>query len=170
MTPQELIKHVESRCRDDAGCWVWLGCLQKCGTTPVMKLPGSRKVVQVRRVLMEAKGVKVAGKVTTYTCESPRCVHPDHTAVMTRGELQSRTNRNISRAVRLKRNKLITERRRRTAKLTPEIVALIRQSPMPRNLLARYLGVRRCTIDAVFTGRSWAEPATSNPFAGLFRL
>lgn len=170
MTPTQVLNFVKARCREDGGCWIWLGCVQHCGTTPTVRIPGSRKTTGVRRMVLQALGVDLQGKLATNTCESPLCVAPEHLAAVSRKDLQKRTSDNLHLVTRVKRDRLILARRRERAKLSPAIVDLIKQSPMSTRQIAKFLGVHQCAVWEAISGRSW-KPITapaSNPFSGMF--
>jgi hypothetical protein len=158
MTPQSLIL---PRCREDGGCWVWLGCVQQCGTTPTFRPHGSSKTASVRRWVLQATGHDMTGKLATNTCESPLCVAPWHLAAVTRKDLQQRTAENLLLSTKMARAKSLRTARHATAKLTPSIVALLAQSPMPSADLARYMGVHKQTIDNALSGRHWRSMSAS---------
>jgi hypothetical protein len=168
VTLPELTEHIKARSIDDGGCWIWQGCVQVCGTTPTMRVPETRKTASVRRLLLTAKGVDVKGKLATYTCESPLCVHPEHTAAVTRKKLQERIGHDLPMSSRMKRNAVTTERMRTKSTLDWGKVAEIRASDEPiRTLAARY-GVSTHTIWNVKRGKTWVErSAAANPFAQL---
>lgn len=167
MTPTELLDYVHARCVEDGGCWIWQGCMQHCGTTPTMRIPGSRKTTSVRRAVLAAKGIKLEGKLASQTCESPRCVAPEHLKAMTRKELQVKTANTLSPDVKIKRDARLAKTVQAKGKLTAETVELIKRSPMPTGEIARYMGVSRHAIWAAKRGLTWAPAPSANPFAGL---
>lgn len=169
MTPTQTLEFVRARCREDGGCWIWLGCVQHCGTTPTVRIPGTRKTTSVRRMVLQAVGVDLRGKVATYSCESPLCVTPEHQIAVTRPQLQQRTGSNLPLSSRIARGTRLAKLKRARAKLSEEILELVRQSPMPHRDIARFLGVNRDTLRQALNGRTWAPLPGSNPFATLMR-
>lgn len=167
MTNDEILDFVRDRCIEDGGCWIWQGCVQHCGTTPTVRIPGTRRTTGTRRLVLQACGVNTAGKLATNTCESPLCVAPDHLAAVSRKQLQRKTSDNLPLGTRIKRAHDIAAVTRANAKLTPQIVELIKRSPLPTRQIARYLGVCQHTVWAAVTGRHWNEVPYSSPFAGL---
>lgn len=167
MTRAETLEYVLARCEEDGGCWIWQGAMQCCGTTPTFRLPGSRKTTSVRRVVLEARGVKLEGRFATNVCESPRCVAPEHLKAMTRKQLQAKTANTLAPDVKLRRNARLTKTLHSQSKLTAQTVELLRQSPLDTRTLARYMGVSRYAIWAALRGRTWAPTPAANPFAAL---
>lgn len=167
MTPQQTLDLILSKCREDGGCWIWQGALQSCGTTPTIRIPGTRKVTGVRRLVLQCCRVDLHGKFATNTCESPLCVAPDHLKAMTRLELQQKTYDNLPLSTKLKRQKAIAEAQRAKAKLTPELVEMIKQSSRSTRDIAEDLGVSQHTVWAARTGKCWAPLVSANPFAQL---
>lgn len=171
LKPSEMLSHIHDRCRDDGGCWVWLGCLQACGTTPTMRIPGTRTTASVRRVVMQAKGIDVTGKLVSNTCESPMCVAPAHLLAMTRKQLQEKTAASIPPDAKIKRNaRLAIQSRRRNAKLDDSAVQSIRSADksVSNSTLAKQHGVSTAAIWRARSYISW-KPLEANPFAGLLK-
>lgn len=83
-----------------------------------------------------------------HACDTPSCVNPDHLFLGTAQDnmddrgAKGRTARGVANG---------------KAKITPEIAAYIRRSPLSERAVARELGVHRGTVNAVRSGRTWAE-------------
>lgn len=161
-----VIEFVRTRCTECGDCWEWQGAVQEGnGNTPVMKR--DRRVRPVRRVVLEAVGVKVAGKLATYKCGNYMCVNPAHLEAVTRSEFQRR----ISQTMRYHSNPATLAKsahsRRRTAKLNPELAQTIRQTEGSQRAIAKQFGVCQATVGAIKSGRTWRD--YSNPFGGLLK-
>jgi hypothetical protein len=161
-----VIEFVRSRCTECGDCWEWQGAVQEGnGNTPVMKR--DRRVRPVRRVVLEAVGVKVAGRLATYKCGNYMCVNPAHLEAVTRSVLQSR----ISQTMRYHRNPATlaksAQSRRLRAKLCPELAQRIRETEGSQRAIAREFGVCQATVGAIKSGRTWRD--YSNPFGGLLK-
>lgn len=169
MTPTELLEYVRARCVECAGCWIWQGCVQQCGTPPAMRIPGSRKTTSVRRAVLAVRGVDLTGKLASNTCESPLCVAPEHLKAMTRKELQQRTGKALPLPSRIRRNTATAERMRAKSTLDWDKVAAIRSSDLPMRTLAAQYNVTMHTIWNIKRGKTWVErSAATNPIAQLF--
>lgn len=165
MTYDEIIDYIEARAIDDGHCWIWQGSKDSKGR-PVMRLKGSRKLVAVRRVLLEAKGVTFTAKsVASTKCGNPLCVNPDHAARLTRRQLILRAAKTTGYANRPSRNEAIAMAKRKNSPFTPEMIKEILESPESGHAIARRLGHSQSTIQAIRAREVWKD--YRNPFAGL---
>ena len=83
------IELIESRCIDDAGCWIWQGAFT--AGTPRLRCPEAGLSTNVRRwIAQHHLGKAIKGMNATNTCMNPHCVAPDHILVLTRKQLQQR--------------------------------------------------------------------------------
>lgn len=164
MTPEQIRDWIWSNCKEDGDCLLWQGaCPEKHGAS--MRLPGTRKVVPVRRTLMEALGKSVKGYVATSTCENPRCMADEHCVIWTRKQLQKRNGQKLSVNV-VFASKIARYRRNTFAVLTEDAVRDIRASGMSAKEGAQKYGVWKSTIQKVINGENRKEYGR-NPFAGL---
>lgn len=161
-----LVEFVRTRCTECGDCWEWQGATQEGnGNTPMMK--HKRRVRPVRRAMLEAIGVKVAGRLATYKCGNVRCVNPAHLEAVTRSVLQSRISKNTryhSNPATLAKS---AQSRRLRAKLSPELAQRIRDNEGSQRAIAREFGVCQATVGAIKSGRTWRD--YSNPFGGLLK-
>ena len=142
----------------------WRGALDSYGV-PIMRRPGSRKLLPVRRVIFQLNGADPKGKLATYKCTSTVCLC--HITLLTRKQLQIRSAKTTNYAKSPARRMAISKKRRETSKLSPEIVKEMReraQTMTTRELGAAY-GVCQSTAADIVGHRIWKD--YSNPFAGL---
>jgi hypothetical protein len=163
MTPEEIKGWIWSRCHEDGDCVLWDGgCDDQ--DVPYLRLPGSRKVVAARRVLLNALGVEIHGKLATTSCGHPKCLAEGHCVAWTRKQLQKRSGRkiagNVVRAAKLQ------AARRGGATLSMEKVREGRQSGMTGRAFAELHGVTLSTAQKALNGKSWKDYG-ANPFLGL---
>lgn len=162
MTDEETKRFIWSRCTEYGDCLLWDGAVDDCGV-PQMRLPGSRKVEPVRRVLLLAMGRNIAGKLATTNCRNQRCMHEKHVVALTRKQLQVRSGKKL-RGNPLRAAKLAIARRK-TAKLDMEKVHEMRASGMNTRQAAAHYNVTQSTAAKVMRGEIWKD--YSSPFAGL---
>jgi hypothetical protein len=142
----------------------WRGSLDTAGI-PVTRRPGERKLTAVRRIIFELNGTDPTGKLATYKCTNTVCLC--HITLLTRKQLQIRSAKTTNYARSPARRMAISKKRRETSKLTPVLVAEMRdraQSMTTRQLGVAY-GVAQSTAAAVVGHRTWRD--YSNPFLGL---
>lgn len=165
MTYDEIIDYIEARVVEDGDCLIWKGSKDSKGR-PVMRLPGSRKLLSVRRVVLEAKGPPLRdGQVASNTCGNPLCVNPEHAKRMTRRQLINRAVKTTRYHLRTTRNEAIAKSRRKRSPFTPEMIQEILSSPESGHAIARRLGHSQSSIQAIRAREVWKD--YRNPFAGL---
>lgn len=154
-----IVDRIRARCEECGDCLLWTGyCFRNI--TPMINF--SKKPTGVRRLMyIAAKGPVHPGWEVVGTCESVKCVNPDHmkqvsTADRRREVAGKRTGRLPVAAVQKIREK--------SGKLTMERARLIRSSEEPTAVLAERYGVSCALIGYVRRGISWAEPS---PWSGL---
>jgi hypothetical protein len=119
----------------DTGCWMWQLTLDANGYGRVRR--GSRRLQLAHRYMYERHiGPIEPGLDLDHLCRTPRCVNPAHLEPVSRAENTRRGSR---------------------TKLTAEAVREIRESPEDGPTLARQFGVRKQTIYAIRSRRSWAD-------------
>lgn len=163
MTPAEIKKWIFDRCEECGDCLLWKQAVDDAGV-PVCRLPGG-KVLQARRVLMQALGRDIDGKIATTSCNHKRCMAPEHVAAWTRKALQVRTVKATGFPQRLSRRAAIAESRRKTAVLDMDKVLDMRARKLTGREAAAEFGVALSTAQKALAGDSWADYAS--PFAGL---
>lgn len=156
---------IQARCDEVGDCWIWRGALSH-GIQPAISI--NRRSTNVRRFVADLLGRQTKGLYVTACCGEPLCVAPDHLRVVTRSQLNTmaaeRTGygKNIARAAKL------AQASRRRARLSPELVQMIRESDLSDAQLAKQLGVAKSTVNNARRGDTWLD--YTNPFAQLLRL
>ncbi len=141
----ELGQRIRARCVECGDCWLWTGAVIN-GEVPAMRLPGSRKIHAVRRLILEARGIKPGPRCAIAKCDQKRCVRPAHAKAATRAEVQERCTRILAHQQRPSRNAKLSAHSRKRGKLTPEQVDEIRSTTTSQEELAKRWGVSQDTI------------------------
>lgn len=164
MNPEETKRWIWSRCTECGDCLIWNGAVDDAGV-PQMRIPGIRKVLPARRVLMTALGRKIDGLIATTRCDNKRCMAEEHVVAWTRKMLQKRSGKKYAgsadRAVKLMK---ANEQRSR---LGMETARDIRAKGMTAQEVMEQYGVSKSSAYDVIAGRHWKD--YSSPFAGLMR-
>lgn len=160
-----LLKSIRARCEEIGECWEWQGAAQTHSHTPVMRHGGKHHCV--RRVIAQAQGHNVIGKVVTHKCGNSKCVNPAHVVVLTKTQLQKRTNQQHAGTASIARRSRVASARRAKAKLTLEQAEAIRLDPRIQRVIALEYGVSQATVSAIKRGRMWRD--YSNPFVSLLK-
>lgn len=165
MTYDEIIAYIEERAVEDGDCWIWKGSKDSKGR-PVMRLPGSRKLHAVRRVILDARNTTLRkNEVASNSCGNPLCVNPAHAKRMSRRQLIIRAAKRTGYAQRATRNEAIARAKRKNSPFTPELIQEILSSPESGHAIARRLGRSQSSIQAIRAREVWKD--YRNPFAGL---
>lgn len=163
MSPERIVHGIWSRCHGDGDCLLWDGAVA-ANAGPAMSSPYTGKTTPARRVLMQALGIDIAGKIATTSCNHPLCMARDHLLVLTRKQLQQRTGPKI--AGNVVRSAKLAKIKRAQSYLTMEIVRDMRASGMRATDAAQHWGIPLQTAARVLRHDSWKE-YTANPFLGL---
>lgn len=154
------LKHLLSKCREDADCLLWTGSLSHSSGHPKYNNKAARRLVYEL-----AKGAIPAGMLVTTTCDCAQCLNPEHLRLTTKAEITAKVHN--CPTVRAKKIVACTAAGRKTAKLTVEKARQIRASNQTCDELAIVHGVDRTLISRVRTNKAWRE--YGSPFAGLMR-
>lgn len=157
------IEAIRMRCNEVGDCWELCGPTN--GSTPIMRLDGSRRLRQVRRVVLELQGKKIDGLLAIAKCRTRLCVNPAHAVAVTRSALQQLTAKETRYGQRLSRRAALAAARRKTAVLTEEAVAKMRASGLTTHQAAQAFGCSQSAAADAMAGRSWRD--YSSPFAAL---
>lgn len=154
-----LLQRITSYCHEDGDCLVWDRYCN--GKMPVINVGGAPRAV--RRMVFElALGPVKDGHEVISTCETPKCVAPEHLKQIT-----GAARRSMLAKLRNGRGQPASQirfMRENHGKLTMEKAREIRSSDELGTVLAQRFNVTPQLISLVRTGKSWAEPS---PFAGL---
>lgn len=132
----------------DNGCQEWTGPLHKTGYA---YLGWGNKVWKAHRLMMAASRQKGLGQAhVLHKCDNPKCCRLEHlflgdAAANARDRAAKGRGNDESRSGEANCN----------AKLTKEMVKLIRSSPLSGGQLGRELGVTRHNIGAIRRGETW---------------
>ena len=157
-----LIERIHSRCIEEGECWIWQGC---CSSHERPQMRHNGKTEYVRHLAYEEhRGAKAQkGRRVTTTCETPRCVCPEHMTAMKVSDHNRRVSANSpNRAARVLK---MTAAKRSASKLTMEQVKEIRESAGTLVEIAAKYGLHYSSVGNIRNGRRWAD----NTFAGLMR-
>jgi hypothetical protein len=157
------IDDIDHLVRQDGDCLVWRhGC---SNGHPAMKHQG--KNVLVRRALWAGlNGPIPAGKIIRCTCDTDRCVNPEHLECTTYQRLGKQLG-----ALGLMsgpiRSAAIAKAKRsgKQAKITEADVNRIRNSSETGASLAKELGIHEATVSRIRLHKSWKN--FSSPWTGL---
>lgn len=118
----------------DTPCWIWQLYID-AGGYGIKYYDGRSRVAH--KVLYEAKyGPVPDGLELDHLCRNRACCNPDHLETVTRA---------------------VNIRRGDKTKLTPDDVRMVRASDASAAELAVELGVAKCTIYDIRSGRSWSD-------------
>lgn len=158
-----IMARIKSRIVECGDCWEWTGAMDG-GSTPIMRVPVTRQLLSVRRIVMIAMGKDPGPKLGVSSCDNRRCVAPAHAVAYTRRQLQKRTAKRSGYGFSATRSKRLAESRRAKpdTKLNMEIVQRIRTDGRPTREWALELGVAQSTIQMARSHRTWKE------YGGIF--
>lgn len=149
-----LSQRVIEKCTQCGTCLIWKGAWASEGTTPSIHHEG--KSVNVRVALWTSMGKRVPkGHTIKASCGERQCVAPEHLVAV--------NYRKVPRTLAQKR--AVTRAARARSVLTPEIVAVIRESAETQTSLAARFGVSLQAVNGIVRNRRWVLAAS--PFAGL---
>lgn len=158
------IEAIYERCIEEGECWIWQGPVDTHGT-PIMRLNGSRKLHFVRRHILQLDGTLLGSMRATNTCNTPRCVNPEHAVAWPMKKLIKRAAATTGYAGNPVRNSKIAARKRKLSPITPEQIEEIRSSPESGRAIALRLGYSKSTIQAIRAYDTWK--CYTDPFYGL---
>lgn len=146
----------------DNGCWVWHGSTDG-NKIPRMRLPNSRRLLNVRRVVLELEGAYLGNLKATTCCTTPFCVSPECVIASSPSELIRTAAKRTGYAQRPERCAQISASKRKGSRMNWDLVNEIRTSPEATRAIARRLGFCQATIQSIRRGESWKQyPAPAN--------
>jgi hypothetical protein len=128
------VEYIEEDCGYETPCWVWQRA-RKAGGYGSAWLDG-RSIAAYKLVWERHNGPVLDGLDLDHLCRNPPCVNPSHLEPVTHA---------------------INSQRGARAKLTPELVRMIRCSAKTDTALARELGVGQPAVSDARAGRTWAN-------------
>ncbi|HYD75755.1 hypothetical protein [Ramlibacter sp.] len=163
MTDAAIIEWLQGKCvPGEGGCLIWTGAVGHKGV-PAVRNPFTNKTGSARRLLMQAMGHRIQGKVCTTKCCDPRCMAKDHVVAWSRQELQKRSSQKFRYDV--VRSAKLAEAARAKSSLSMQLVRAMRASGMRAKEASEHFGVPFQTACRIISGRNWKD--YDNPFAGL---
>ncbi|CAN7187465.1 hypothetical protein [Acidovorax sp. LjRoot117] len=161
------LEAIKANCDEVGDCWEWRGALD--GKAPLMRISITRRLVPVRRWILEQAGKMKDGCLACAKCDNPRCVAPDHAVALTRQQLQTRTAKTTRYGSSIARKqKLAIARRARETVLTLEKVQEMRASGLTTRQAAKVYGCGQTAAADAMAGRTWRD--YSSPFAALGQM
>lgn len=162
----DLQNIIAQRSHEDGDCIIWTGACVNKGTHPVISVSG--KSILVRRAVWEAAhGLIPTGKIIRCTCDTPRCIAPDHLKATTFQRLGKELGAIGVMSGPVRSAKIAAAKRAgKQAKLTQEQVREIRAADEPGTVLAVRYGVAEATISKYRLNRCRREFG-GNPWQGL---
>jgi len=157
-----LFADIQHKTRDDAGCSVWLHSC--CNGHPAMRKDGKLTLVR-RAIWQDEHGQIEAGKIVRMTCETQKCINPEHMVLTTYKSLAKQMGALGKMSGPLRSAKIAAVKRAKYAKLTDENVREIRSSNETRRAMAKRFQVSEKHISAILSGHRWRE--FTSPWAGL---
>ena len=147
---------------DDAGCWVW----QKACSNghPAFRKDGKPSLVR-REIWKDMNGEIPAGKIIHMTCETNKCVHPEHMVATTYKEVAKKMGKIGLMSGPVRSAKIAATKREKYAKLTHDSAMEIRSSNETGKALAEKYQVSQAHISKIQLGKCWKQ--FSSPWAGL---
>lgn len=135
----------------NTGCWWWMGAIQRKGYGHMGRGGrGAGNVICSRLSYQMHYGVDPGELFVLHRCDSPACVNPEHLFLGTNKD-------NMADCAKKGRVKWPAFRGEKhiQAKLTADLVRLIRASPLSCAKLGSQLGVRDTTIHSARTRKTW---------------
>lgn len=158
-----LAETLLANARDDGGCLIWLGAC--CNKHPAHRVDGKTRLVR-RTLFTDLVGPIEPGKIIRATCETPKCIQPEHLEKTTYRRLAKELGARGVMSGPKRSAKIAAAKRAGTqAKLTQADVARIRHGNETGVQLARELGVNERTVSKIRRGLVWRD--FSSPWAGL---
>jgi hypothetical protein len=130
----------------NTGCWFWDGA--SAGEYGYIRDERKRGVTAHRASYRLFCGEIPGGRQVLHSCDVPACVNPDHLFVGTQRDNIHDMKAKGRHPKGMAHGKSV---------LSPDLVLLIRQSPLSHAALGRELGVGKSTIFNVRSGRTWSH-------------
>ena len=157
-------RHIErfwSRVEKSAGCWRWVGGVQRraSGATSYGVFCVGKARILAHRLAVMIDGRDLGpDQVVMHTCDNPQCVRPDHLRVASQRENLA----DMWAKGRGKRRRFDLGIKHHNAKLTPELVAALlaaRAEGATFKALGERYGINPSTAHDICAGRTWGAEA-----------
>ena len=148
--------------QEDGDCLVWQ---RSCSNGhPALRVGDKTKLV--RRFLWEqGHGAIPAGGIVRMTCNTPKCVSPEHTELTTYRKLAKKLGAFGLMSGPVRSAAIARTKRKTQAKLTDAAVRDIRTSCETTIVLAARYGVAQAHVSKVRKHKAWRD--FTSPFMGL---
>lgn len=167
------LTRIKSKCVEDGDCLLWTGKVNARNGSPMGTewIDGKDCYVGIRRrAYEEYYGVTLGKGDQIATCGNPACLAKKHLECITVSERVRRMHARMDAATKIKRSKALAEAAQSaTGKVSPEIVAAIRESEDGPYVSAKKLGVNGVVASRIKRGVSYRTYEAS-PFAGLLAV
>ena len=147
----EILDRFLARCRVDAdtGCATWTGAFSQGVCKAQMSDNQGRRVVNVRRVILEAKnGRPLGNRLASCRCGNERCIAPDHLVALTRDQVQKRSSKlGLFDQPHVQAARIAAGRKRAT--ISMDVVRSIRSAAAagePQRTIADRVGLTQATV------------------------
>lgn len=158
-----LFTDIKHRTQDDAGCAVWrYSC---CNGHPAMRHEGKTMLVR-RAIWQDEHGDIQPSKIVRMTCDTPKCVNPEHMTLTTFQKLAKEMGALGKMSGPIRSAKIAATKRAKYSKLTLEDVHEIRTSDATGRAMAAKFNVDEKHISRIRLNHCWKQ--FSSPWTGLF--
>lgn len=166
--PKEVGREILLRCEEAGGdCLTWSGAHSEQGHALVRHDGNIRRVDVVLWTVVHGKKL-MPGHTLARTCETPGCCNHAHHEQVTRSEAMQRAFAAKSASWRLEHGRKVSAAmREKKGVLTPELVALVRSSPLSAAKLAAKIGRKKSVITSARRHHTYRDYSAPSPFAGL---
>lgn len=167
MTPAPSLDAMRARTIEVGECWEWQGCISSSHSPRVHYEGRARSARKLMLALASQPSEPPPGHKLVTTCGNPRCVRPEHLAIIGFAE-HVRTRLVPGTNMALKNAKIAHARRQRGTKLTAADVCELRRPDSSETAAqaAARLGVSVGHVNAIRRWRVWREH-TASPWAGM---
>ena len=151
------LSDLEGRVREDGDCLVWTGSASD-GRRPMIWIDG-RSLGARRLVYTLVHGPIKQGRRIGVKCDNELCLNPEHLVAKFRSQETKGKPRDAAFKAKVAAGK------RANSALTPDLINLVRTSPLNNCALGREIGLNHQTIAKIRRHEIWKN--YSSPFAGL---
>lgn len=154
-----LFTDLIDRTRDDAGCAVWMQAC--CNGHPAFRKDGKTKLVR-RAIWEDLNGQIPEGQVIRMTCETVKCVRPEHMELTTYRKIAKDCGKLGLMSGKTRSAKIAATKQAKYSTLTKEQVNEIKNSPQTGRHFAKKYCISENLVSKIRTGKTWKD--WSNPF------